>query len=79
MLSFHVAASLQACHCVPLLRACACVTESTLSHFPATAIQYNDIQGPPSKFAVAMVTVSGFSASASWEHNTEMIFLFHRG
>ncbi|TKS84830.1 KN motif and ankyrin repeat domain-containing protein 1 [Collichthys lucidus] len=34
--------------------------ESTLSHFPATAIKYNDIQGPPLQFAVAMVTAGGF-------------------
>lgn len=46
--------------CTITERACACVTESTLIHFPATAIKYNDLQGPPSKFAVAMVTVSGF-------------------
>lgn len=44
--------------CLQFLRAC--VTESTLNHFPATAIKHNDIQGPPSKFAVAMVTVSSF-------------------
>lgn len=30
------------------------------SNFPGTAIKYNDIQGPPTKFAVAMVTVGGF-------------------
>lgn len=71
MLSF-----LAACHHVPLLRAraCMCDWEHTES-FPSNG---NKVQWyKPSQFAVAMVTVSGFSASGSWDHNTGMISLFH--
>lgn len=36
------------------------VAGSALIHFSATAIKYNDIQGPPTKCPVAMATVGGF-------------------
>lgn len=36
------------------------IGEDFVSHFPATTIKYNDIQGPTSKFHVSMATGSNF-------------------